>query len=216
MTKRIILFVASLAVIIGLMTSGSSFAWFASVTQKRQSISVSLISNTFSANLADLQSPSGTIIVQGDNLINIDGNSAKLQLENQSTTDTQLRISIEYTSYRSGKAEQVIYSASEEDDITVEFATDAWAKNTNVAGTTYFYFMGGSYPSDSIANIDEVPAVSPAIGTIPAISKIAYKEDISYAYSGQKINVKVRFESKQADNVTWTAIDSYDVSGLGE
>lgn len=216
MIKRLILFVASLAVILGLMTSSSSFAWFASSSQKKQSISVSLVSSAFSAQLSDLQSPSSTVIVQGDNLVNLDGKSASLQLNNQSTTDTQLRISIEYTSYRSGKAEQVIYSASEEDDIIVEFASDAWAKNKNVAGVTYFYYMGGSYSSDSVDNIDAVPVISPENSRIPAITKIAYKDDVSYAYSGQKINVKVSFESKQAENITWSAIDSYTVSGFGE
>ncbi|MBR3835751.1 MAG: hypothetical protein IKJ69_03050 [Clostridia bacterium] len=216
MIKRLILFVASLAVILGLMTSSSSFAWFASSSQKKQSISVSLVSSAFSAQLSDLQSPSSTVIVQGDNLVNLDGKSASLQLNNQSTTDTQLRISIEYTSYRSGKAEQVIYSASEEDDIIVEFASDAWAKNKNVAGVTYFYYMGGSYGSDSVDNIDAVPVISPENSRIPAITKIAYKDDVSYAYSGQKINVKVSFESKQAENITWSAIDSYTVSGFGE
>lgn len=216
MVKRLILFVASLAVIFGLMASSSSFAWFAASTRKSQSISVSLVSNTFSADIADLQFPTNTIIVQGDNLINLDGRSAALQLDNQSTTETQLRISIEYTSYRSGKAEQVIYSASEEDDIIVDFASDAWAKNKNVAGVTYFYYMGGTYGADSIANIDDVPAISPEVSRIPAITKIAYKDDVSYAYSGQKINVKVHFESKQAENITWSAIDSYTVSGMGE
>lgn len=216
MTKRLILFVASLAVILGLMTSSSSFAWFASSTQKKQSISVSLVSNAFSAQLADLQTPGSTIIVQGDNLVNLDGKSASLRLDNQSTTETQLRISIEYTSYRSGKAEQVIYSASEEDDIIVEFASDAWAKNKNVAGVTYFYYMGGFYGSDTVENIDSVPVISPENSRIPAITKIAYKDDVSYAYSGQKINVKVSFESKQAENITWSAIDSYTVSGFGE
>ncbi|MBR6531122.1 MAG: hypothetical protein IKT61_01305 [Clostridia bacterium] len=216
MIKRLILFIASLAVIFGLMASGSSFAWFASSTQKSQSISVSLVNSVHTAHLADLQAPDNTIIVQGDNLVSLDGRSASLQLENQSTTETQLRISIEYTSYRSGKAEQVIYSASSEDDIVVEFASNAWAKNVNVAGVTYFYYMGGSYGADTIADVDAVPAVSPDVGRIPAITKIAYKDDVSYAYSGQKINVKVRFESKQADNVTWSSIDTYGVSGLGE
>ena len=54
------------------------------------------------------------------------------------------------------------------------------------------------------------------MGRIPVITKIAYKDDISYAYSGKKINVKVTFESKQAENVTWTSIDTYDVSVLGK
>lgn len=215
MTKRIILFVASLAVIFGLMASSSSFAWFATSSQKKQSISVSLVSNIHSASLSDLQAPANTIIVQGDNLVSLDGRSAALRLENKSTTDTQLRISIEYTSYRSGKAEQVIYSASEDDDIVVEFANDAWAQNVNVAGISYFYYMGSEQGS-TVSDINSVPSISPSVASIPAIEKIYYKDDVSYAYSGQKINVKVNFESKQADNITWSAIDSYAVAGLGE
>ncbi|MBR5262712.1 MAG: hypothetical protein IKV49_02705 [Clostridia bacterium] len=215
MIKRLILFVASLAVIFGLMASSSSFAWFATSSQKKQSISVSLVSSIHSASLSDLQTPEGTIIVQGDNLVNLDGRSAALRLENKSTTETQLRISIEYTSYRSGKAEQVIYSASEDDDIIVEFANDAWAKNVNVAGISYFYYMGSAQGA-TVSDINSVPAISPSVATIPAIEKICYKNDVSDAYSGQKINVKVTFESKQADNITWSAIDSYAVAGLGE
>lgn len=215
MIKRLILFVASLAVIFGLVSSSSSFAWFATSSQKKQSISVSLVSNIHSASLSDLQAPANTIIVQGDNLVSLDGRSAALRLDNKSTTDTQLRISIEYTSYRSGKAEQVIYSASEEDDIVVEFANDAWAKNVNVAGISYFYYMASAQGA-TVSDINSVPSISPSVASIPAIEKIYYKDDVSYAYSGQKINVKVNFESKQAENITWSAIDSYAVAGLGE
>lgn len=216
MVKRIILFVASLAVVLGLMTSSSSFAWFASTTQRNQSISVSVVSNVFSASVSDLISPENTIIMQGDNLINLDGNSANLQIENHSTTDTQVRVSIEYTSYRSGSPRQVVYSASEEDDIIVEFASDAWAKDVNIGGVTYFYYVGNAYGSETISDIDSLPAISSHIGKISVISKIAYKDDISYNYSGKKINVKVSFESKQAENVTWSSIDGYDVSGVGK
>ena len=99
MIKRLILYVTSLAVVLGLMVSGSSYAWFASSEKREQSISVSVVSNVLSANLSDLLAPENTIIMQGDNLVNLDGNSATLQLENNSTTDTQVRVSIEYTSY---------------------------------------------------------------------------------------------------------------------
>ncbi len=216
MTKRIILFVASLAVILGLMTSSSSFAWFASTTHKNQSISVSLVNSVHAANISDLQAPTGTVIRQGDNLVNLDGRSAVLRLENQSTTDTQIRVSIEYTSYRSGKAEQVIYSASEDDDITVEFASDVWAKSFNIGGVCYFYYMGRDNFIETIEDADGVPSISPSESQIDAITSISYNDDVSYAYSGQKINVKVIFESKQADNITWSEIDSYNVSGSGE
>ena len=214
MTKRIILFVTSLAVVLGLMVSGSSYAWFASSTQKSQSISVSVVSNVFSAGLSDLISAEETIIMQGDNLVNLDGNSASLQLENHSTTDTQVRVSIEYTSYSTGSARQVIYSGSEEDDIIVEFASNAWANDVNVGGKSYFYYVGNGNGSSAIEDIDSLPVITTYMGRIPVITKIAYKDDISYAYSGKKINVKVTFESKQAENVTWTSIDTYDVSVL--
>lgn len=216
MVKRLILYVTSLAVVLGLMMSGSSYAWFASSEKREQSISVSVVSNVLSANLSDLIAAENTIIMQGDNLVNLEGNSASLQLENNSTTDTQVRVSIEYTSYSTGSARQVIYSASEEDDIVVEFASDAWAKDINVGGTCYFYYVGESYNSDTVKSIDSLPVISSYVGRVPVISKIYYKDDISYSYSGQPINVKVRFESKQAENVTWSSIDTYDVSGMGE
>ena len=216
MAKRLILFATSLAVILGLMASGSSFAWFASSTQRKQSISVSLVSNVFSANLADIETSGKTIIMQGDNLVNLDGNSATLHIENHSTTETQVRVTIEYTSYSTGVARQVVYSASEDDDIVVEFASNAWAKSVNAGSICYFYYVGNGNGSEEIKDIDTVQTVSSYIGKIPVITKIAYKDDISYAYSGKEINVKVTFESKQAENVTWSSIDTYDISAVGQ
>lgn len=216
MSKRVILLIASLAAIIGLMASSSSYAWFSTTTSKKQSISVAIVSSVHSANLADIDAPYHTIIMQGDNLVNLDGKPAMLQLDNKSTTDTQLRISIEYTSYHTGNARTEIYSASDEDDIVVEFAPNKWAKNINGGGNCYFYYMGNEYNGENVSAIDSVPAVAPSIDTIPAISKIYYKNDVSAAYSGKPVNVKVRFESKQAENITWSAIDSYDVSGVNK
>lgn len=216
MAKRLILFVTSLAVVLGLMVSGTSYAWFASSEKRDQNISVSLVSNVFSANLSDLITSEKTIIMQGDNLVNLDGNSASLHLENHSTTDTQIRVCIEYTNYSSGSPRQVVYSASEDDDIEVEFASDAWAKDVNVGGTCYFYYVGESYGSDTVSSVDTLPALSSLVGRIPVITKICYKDDIPDSYSGKEINVKVKFESKQAENVTWSSIDTYDVSAIGE
>lgn len=216
MSKRIILLISSLAVIVGLMATSSSYAWFATSAEKKQKISVLTVSNVHSAYLADLDAPYHTVIMPGDNLVSLDGNSAMLQLENKSTTDMQLRISIEYTSYRSGKAQQVIYSASDADDITVEFAPELWAKHINTNGVCYFYYMGGAYTVDRLDSLEKLPSVSPSVVNIPAVSGIAYKNDVSSAYAGQEVNVKVLFESKQADNITWSAIDAYDVSGIAE
>ena len=216
MNKRIILLISSLAVIVGLMATSSSYAWFATSAGKKQSISVLTVSNVHSAYLADLDAPYHTVIMPGDNLVSLDGNSAALQLENKSTADTQLRISVEYTSYQSGSAQQVVYSGSENDDITVEFAPEAWAKNVNTSGVCYYYYMGSNYTGDALATIENLPSISPDIINIPAITSITYKDDISSAYSGQPIRVKVTFESKQADNITWSAIDAYDVSGVAE
>lgn len=216
MVKRLILFVTSLAVVFGLMTSGTSFAWFASSTQRNQSISVSLVSNVFSANLTDLDATNKTVIMQGDNLVNLDGNSAALHIENHSTTETQVRVTVEYTSYSSGTAKQVVYSASEDDDIIVEFASDAWAKSVNAGSVCYFYYVGNGRGSEDISDIDTAETISAHVGKIPVITKIAYKDDISYAYSGQEINVKVSFESKQAENVTWSSIDTYDITAVGQ
>jgi hypothetical protein len=216
MIKRIIALLASLAVVVGLMTCSSSYAWFVSSAKKAQSISVSVVSSVHSANLTDLDTAGNVIIMQGDNLVSLDGKDAMLQIENKSTTDTQIRISIEYTSYKSGSAEQVIYSASDNDDIAVTFADKTWSKNVNGSGVCYFYYMGKAYKSAELESIDKVPAIGSDVSVIKAISSIAYKDNISYAYSGQKINIKVTFESKQADNVTWSTVDSYNVSGTAK
>ena len=51
------------------------------------------------------------------------------------------------------------------------------------------------------------------VSYIDAISSIVYKDNISKAYSGQPVNLKVTFEAKQADNISWSSIDSYQLSG---
>lgn len=217
MTKRIIAFVASLAVILGLMNCGSSYAWFVTSFSKKQLISVLTVSSVHSAYLTDLESPETNIIMQGDNLISLDGRDAVLKIENKSTTDTQLRISIEYTSFASGSRNQVRYSASPDDDIEVSFANNRWAMNFNAGNECYFYYMGEDYTGDKmIDSVTSVPSITPAESVIEAISSIAYKDSISYAYSGQKINVTVKFEMKQADNITWQTIDSYNISGTAD
>lgn len=216
MVKRLILFATSLAVVAGLMLSGTSYAWFAVSTKRDQSISVSVISNVFSADISDIETQGKTVIVQGDNLVNLDGNSAALHIENHSTTETQVRVMIEYTSYSTGTARQVIYTASEDDDIVVEFADDAWAKNINAGSRCYFYYVGAGNGSKELTDVDSAATVSSLIGKIPVVTKIAYKDDISDAYSGQEINIKVTFESKQAENVAWSSINTYDFSAISE
>ena len=212
MTKRIIMLAASLAVVIGLMTCGTSYAWFSNSTKKAQSITVSVVNSVHSARLTDLDDENRIIIMQGDNLVSLDGRSAMLQIENKSTADTQLRISVEYTSYRNGSAEQMIYSADKDDDIEVTFAPQKWAKNVNGSGVCYFYYMGDDYKTDTLDSLENLPSITPETSVIQAISSIVYKDDIPYSYSGQNVNIKVTFESKQADNVTWSTVDSYNVT----
>ena len=212
MSKRIIALVASLAVVIGLMNCGTSYAWFVTTLEKKQSISVSVVSTSQTAKLTDLDSDEKTIIMPGDNLVSLDGQGAMLRINNDSTTDVQIRLSIEYTSYASGKAEQKIYSGNG-DDIDVTFAAGKWSKNINAGGACYFYYMGDEYATDTIYDLSSVPTVKSNVSYIDAISSIVYKENISKAYSGQPVNLKVTFEAKQADNISWSSIDSYQLSG---
>ena len=212
MSKRIIALVASLAVVIGLMNCGTSYAWFVTTLEKKQSISVSVVSTSQTAKLTDLDSDEKTIIMPGDNLVSLDGKGAMLRINNDSTTDVQIRLSIEYTSYASGKAEQKIYSGNG-DDIEVTFAAGKWSKNINAGGACYFYYMGDEYATDTIYDLSSVPTVKSNVSYIDVISSIVYKENISKAYSGQPVNLKVTFEAKQADNISWSSIDSYQLSG---
>lgn len=213
MTKRIVAFIASLAVVIGLMNCGTSYAWFVTTLEKKQSISVSVISASQSAKLDDIDAEGQTIIMPGDNLVSLDGQGAMLRINNNSTTDVQIRLSIEYTSYASGKAEQKMYSGNG-DDIEVTFAAEKWSKNVNASGVSYFYYMGDNYESDTISALSGVPAVTTDVSHIDAVASIVYKDSISKAYAGQPVNIKVNFEAKQADNISWNSIDSYELSGI--
>lgn len=212
MTKRIIALVASLAVVIGLMNCGTSYAWFVTTLEKKQSISVSVVSTSQTAKLTDIDGDTKTIIMPGDNLVSLDGQGAMLRVNNGSTTNVQIRLSIEYTKYSSGKAEQRIYSGSN-DDIDVTFAAGKWSKNVNASGVCYFYYMGDNYETAEISSLDKVPSIGPNVSYIDAVSSIIYKESITRAYSGQPVNIKVKFEAKQADNVSWDTIDAYQLSG---
>lgn len=212
MTKRIVAFIASLAVIIGLMNCGTSYAWFVTTLEKKQSISVSVVSASQTAKLTDLDSDEQTVIMPGDNLVNLDGQGAMLRINNGSTTDVQIRLSIEYTSYASGRAEQKIYSGNN-NNIDITFATNKWSKNTNANGTCYFYYMGDKYESENVNDLDSVPSVGTDVSYVDAISSIVYKDSISRAYAGQPVNIKVKFEAKQADNISWDSINSYTFSG---
>lgn len=214
MNNRIILLIASLAVVISLITAAGTGAWFASTTSKKQTISVSVV-NTASARVSDVQAPYHTVITQGDNLVTLGGNSAALEIDNNSTVDSHIRIKVMYTSYSSGKAEMVNYSGSDTDDIDVVFASDCWAKYVNASGDCHYYYVGNGNGNKTLSGLDNLPAVPAQTFRIPAISSISYKNNISQAYSGKEVQIKVVFESKQADNVSWTQIDTYEVSGIG-
>ena len=73
--------------------------------------------------------------------------------------------------------------------------------------------MGDEYATDTIYDLSSVPTVKSDVSYIDAISSIVYKDNISKAYSGQPVNLKVTFEAKQADNISWSSIDSYQLSG---
>lgn len=214
MNNRIILLVASLAVVFSLLTAAGTGAWFSSTTSKKQTISVSVV-NTASARVSDIQAPYHTVIMQGDNLVTLGGNSAALEIDNNSTVDCQIRIKILYTSYRSGKVETVNYTGTDKDDIDVVFAADSWGRFINSSGECHYYYVGEGKGNRTLDGLSDIPSIEPQTFKIPAITSISYKDSISQAYSGKEVNVKVVFESKQADNITWTQIDSYEVSGVG-
>ena len=73
--------------------------------------------------------------------------------------------------------------------------------------------MGDNYETAEISSLDKVPSIGPDVSYIDAVSSIVYKESITRAYSGQPVNIKVKFEAKQADNISWDTIDSYQLSG---
>lgn len=216
MKKRIAALIASLAVVLGLMSSQGSGAWFVTAVKRAQNIEIAVINYDSEAEfLGTLEEDYyGTpCIYPGQNLVLLNNKDATLTMNNNSSIDTQVRVRIEYTSYASGKATTVTYSGKNE-DLHVEFANPSqWLPYDNGMDGTCFYYVGPDYGSSVLKDIDDVYSISPAIPNLEIIKSVYYDKNIATAdYSGNEVTVNIIFEAKQADYVGWSALGEYKVN----
>ena len=218
MTKRIIAFIASLAVIFGLMTSHSSYAWFVTAVKRAQRITIGVVNydSSVAVSLDTLEEDfyGNACIYPGQNLVMLEGNDASISMYNSSTVDSQIRVKIEYTSFANGSAKNVVYSGSEEEDLEVIFSNpDQWLPYNNGMDGTCYYYVGPDYNRSKLTNVDDVYTITPDIADVEIIESIRYKETINAnLYSGNEVTVNVIFEAKQADYVGWSSLGEYQVA----
>ena len=217
MKKRIVALITSLAVIAGLAASQGSYAWFVTAVKRAQNITIAVVSyDSAAASLDTLEEDfyGNSCIYPGQNLVLFEGRDATLSMYNSSTINTQIRVRVEYTSYAGGLAENVVYSASEDDDLQVDFANpEQWLPYDNSIDGCCFYYVGPSYGSDKLTDVNKVYSITPDITSVDIIDKVLYKEDIDTGlYSGNEVTVNIIFEAKQADYVGWSTLGEYQVA----
>ncbi len=218
MIKRIIAFVASLAVIMGIMTSHSSYAWFVTSVKRAQRITIGVVSfdSSSAVSLDTLEEDfyGNACIYPGQNLVMLEGDEASISMYNSSTVDSQIRVRIEYTSFADGVAKEVVYSGSEKDDLQVVFANpEQWLPYDNGLDGNCYYYVGPDYGKSTLTSLDDVYTISPDIADVEIIESVCYKESIdANLYSGNEVTVNVIFEAKQADYVGWSSLGEYQVA----
>lgn len=217
MKKRITALIASLAVVLGVMSSQGSGAWFVTAVKRAQSIDIAVINYDSEAEyLGTLEEDfyGAPCIYPGQNLVLVNNKEAVLTMNNNSSIDTQVRVRIEYTSYASGMAKTETYSGSSDEDLHVEFVNPRqWLPYDNGMDGTCFYYVGPNYGSSVLSNVDDVYSITPAVPNLEIIKSIYYDKDIATVdYSGNEVTVNVIFEAKQADYVGWSALGEYKVN----
>ncbi len=217
MKKRIIAVIASLAVVIGLMSSQSSYAWFVTSVKRAQNINIAVVNYDSETELLGTDEADfygRACILPGQNLVLVNDKDAKLTMNNNSSIDTQIRVKIEYTSYSSGSAKTVTYSGSGEDDLVVEFVNPSqWLPYDNGMDGTYFYYVGPDNKSAKLTDIDNVYSITPSVPSVDIVKSVSYRENIDTSlYTGNEVTVNIIFEAKQADYVGWSALGQYQVN----
>lgn len=215
MKRRIAALILSIAIVVGILSYQGSFAWFVSSASKNQYISVAVVNYGSGASLDSMNvyDDGTTYIMPGDNLIVLNGVSSKFVVTNSSSINTQIRLKIEYTSYESGSANTVTYQGSDDEPLSVTFPENKWSFYKSSDEDSYFYYMGSEYKTQQLQSLDDVYDIKPTETSIEAIDSISYKNDSSVVsadvYSNSNVSVKIVFEAKQADFVSWETIGTY-------
>ena len=217
MKKRFLTLIASLIVVAGLLASQGSNAWFVTAVKRAQNITIGAVSystgDAVSLDTVEEDFYGRPRIYPGQNLIVVNGEESALTMFNSSTIDTKIRVKIEYTSYKDGKAQTVVYRGAEDEDLEVEFADSSqWQLFDNGMDGACFYYVGNDFEGN-LTKADDAVAITPDIASVEMIRSVKYKDDIDASlYSGNEVTLNIIFEAKQADYVEWSAMGEYQVS----
>ncbi len=227
MKSKIICLVLSLVLVVGLFGASGTYAWFATYGEgsggilhnfKTGNIGYTLV-GSFSLPDGNIQ-PEVELLSELENNFVYDGipEGVKMYLSNNSLVDTQLRVKITYTyfDFENKQVTDIDYDGAENSPLFVGIA-EGWnflavgEETTNADGTPaskegrvggYFY-----YGDEDTA----IPDVAESTQYIPLFTSLKYSGPNSDFPANlydedTKFTVKVIFEAKQADYVTWEVI----------
>lgn len=178
---------SSVITLIAIGIIGLAYGWFnVSKTITSNVVSVGEIVYVKSGSWVDSTDP----IFPGADLIQSD-----LILNNQSTITSQLRFQLTYTHYSS--IEDVTGTTTifdnVDDDISVGIPEEF------VFQDGYWYYESDSY------------AIAANTGDMPLITSLSLNADVvSIEYASKPISIAITIQVKQADNVTWNDLTSYN------
>lgn len=189
--KTLFLSLTSLTLVIAsLIFLGLTYGWFNQMyTLPPGQIKVGDLRYTMSGDfIAD------DIITPGQELIN-----SAITMDNASPIDSQMRIQITYTKVvmvgETPTPSQVQYSADVSDHLSVEMNASF------VYSSGYFYYGG----TTSVIASDS--------GLMSLVTSVMYDGSVAgIDYSGQPVSITITIQVKQADNVTWNDLATYDFS----
>ena len=196
MKKRVLTLIASLIVVAGLLASQGSNAWFVTAVKRAQNITIGAVSystgDAVSLDTVEEDFYGRPRIYPGQNLIVVNGEESALTMFNSSTIDTKIRVKIEYTSYKDGKAQTVVYRGAEDEDLEVEFADNSqWKLFDNGMDGACFYYVGNGFEVACEVTVNlhiQVPLqhVNSSLRAVPGVSCIALLEVTSISGNIQK------------------------------
>ncbi|MCF7924526.1 MAG: hypothetical protein K9L64_05400 [Candidatus Izimaplasma sp.] len=176
-----------LLIIAVIFSAGSVYAWVNyALALPPGSITVGDIDYTVSGDFVSSTDP----IYPGQELIN-----SPIIITNNSTIDTQMRLIITYTKIEDTVVlNNHIYTNDITDHLVVNF-TSAFLYGAD----SYWY-----YPDQT--------TILP-VGQLSIIDSVSYDGDVvSNNYADTPISISIVIQVKQADNVTWAELTSYDFS----
>ena len=194
---RIISISAIFLIMISLAMIGLTYGWFAhGIVFTTNHINVGDLRYALSGDFIEDE----TIIVPGDNLV-----AEPFVINNLSPITSQLRVKITYTRFTTVPVEEYVFKNDTDDHLAVTFTS------------TFTFTDGDATPDEDDDDywyyIDSDEIIAASSGDINLFSEIYYDGDkTSIDYNGQDVTVSVTVEVKQADNVTWEQLTTYDFS----